>query len=191
MSMIWPSGIFRCIFFVSVIVPILVMGRGSFQLASNLSHWSCESVKSSSKSSPSLRAEKKGSDPIFASSDIGIDLASRTAPTRLWAQMRLRSLLRPSLMSIIELSLTREAILRASLMRGVKLRCLPSNAPPSEPVTQIASPTFAPFRRTGGWPAGLESIATFMANFELSAHLVMSPPMRGQLNLSAAVMIPE
>ncbi len=87
---------------------------------------------------------------FLASGEIGIELASIIAPTLLWVQMRFRSLLRPSLKSIIELSLTNDVILSASLTRGVKFRCLPSNAPPSEPVTQIASPTFAPFLRTGG-----------------------------------------
>ena len=105
-SFVRPSGILICIFPVSVTAPICVIGVESSHLSNSRRTSSCESVKSNSKSSPSFNAELSGSALFRACSDIGICSAFIMAPTPLCRQMRFRSLLSPSLMSIIEFSVT-------------------------------------------------------------------------------------
>ena len=86
---------------------------------------------------------------------------------------------------------TISAIFIASFTLGSNSRCFPQPAEPSEPVTQILSPSFAPDRLIGRLPEGLLSIATLIAKGLSTPQLVISPPTSAQLYFAPALTMPE
>ena len=86
--------------------------------------------------------------PSFAARETGIAPFNNSAPTPLAFKMCRKSPASPSLKSIIAWMEKCSASQRASSSRGSNSRCFSASEPPSSPVTKIASPVFAPERRT-------------------------------------------